>query len=306
VLDVPQLVETDPIMPRGQIGHLTADFEIGPDACLVHDERHPESAGLVPRELRKGAIALHERPHELDRCGQCPDRAQRPLDQAEAKAIGMEETPESPDEGGAHETIRRLYGGRLGECHGDGDVRREHHIDREQAVPWTHVQHEIVRRQRTQAREPTRLSPRPAHGGHVDGVVTRGQELEPGHARRHERGDDLVHPGRPSLTLSFRRVPPRRDAEVTMDVGPRRVAIDQDDPSPELREVDREVRRDEALPRAASPPPHGDDLRGLRGLGQLWLFAVGIRGERHEHAVRSRGTLLRQSSEIWAKLRART
>jgi hypothetical protein len=71
------------------------------------------------------------------------------------------------------------------------------------------------------------------------------------------------------------------DAEVAMDVGACRVAVDENDRSPELREVYGKVRCDEALAGASTPAAHRDDFLRAGRLAGRRLVNVGVGREGH-------------------------
>src|SRR5690606_30096374 len=98
----------------------------------------------------------------------------------------------------------------------------------------------------------------------LDRVVRPGEHREPWDGRRHEGL-------RERLARLLRRLGVRADAELGVDVRPGRIEVDEDDALSELREVNGEVLRDEALADAAATPadrehpsrsPRQLDLRG--------------------------------------------
>jgi len=119
-------------------------------------------------------------------------------------------------------------------------------------VAGADVDDQVFDRERAKAPEPAHLSTRPERERRFDRVMGGRENREPRNRGGHER----LGEGGAVLRLGSGR---RRESEMSVEVPPCRVAIDEHDALAELREVDRQIPGDEALSYPAASPPDRDD-----------------------------------------------
>ena len=255
MLDVPELVERHAVVPRDEAAHPGPELGVGADARLVDDELHAHRLRLGPRDLGEGLVGLGELVHELDGRREHAHVGQRALEDRRAELVARERAPQAATEGRAQEAVRRLDGGRLGDGDRDGDVRREHEVEREVALSRADVDDEVLGRQRAERGEPARLAARAERQRRGHASCAAGRSHSPGtlvgtSALAQRRDASFAHVG-----LDARRA----QAEVRVQVRAAGVGVDEHDGLAELREVDRQVDRDEALADAAAPAADRDE-----------------------------------------------
>ncbi len=255
MLDVPELVERHAEVARDQAAHPGAELRVRADARLVDDELQAHGLRLRPGDLREGLVGLRELLHEVDRRREHAHVGQGAIEDRHAELVARDRAPQAVAEGGAEEAIGRLDRGRLGDGDGDGDVRREHEVEREVALPGPHVDDQVLRGERAERREPAGLAAGAEREGRRHRVVGGRQEPEPRDARRRERAAQRRHAPLAHVGLDAGR----GEAEVRVQVRAAGVGVHEDDGLAELREVDGQVDRDQALAHAASPGADGDE-----------------------------------------------
>ena len=284
VLNVAQLLQRQTQVALREGAHPGAELEIRADPRLVHDQAHAHAMGLGPGELGELRVHLLERADQLERRRERADLGDGALHHAEAEAIAEQRATQAATEGGAEEAVSGLDRRRLGDGDADGHIGVEHQIEREMAVTGTDVDDEELGRERAHARQPPRFSPRAEGKGRENGVVRGRQEGQP----RHRRGDEAA------LELGLRRgleggiAAGRGEAEAGVEVRAGGVRVDEDDGLAELREVDREVLREQRFPHAAATATdHDEPARSLERLGRLRVGRL-TRGRGKRGGIRRR------------------
>src|SRR5687767_979817 len=102
-------------------------------------------------------------------------------------------------------------------------------------VTWADVDHQIVRAQRSYAREPPTLSTCSQLKRRLDRVVRSRQERQPREARRYERLFQLLR------CVIVGRLCMGGNAELGVHVRARRIEVHQDDRLTELRKIHSEI-----------------------------------------------------------------
>jgi hypothetical protein len=87
--------------------------------------------------------------HEIDRSRKLAELHEGALQDGRLQLVAHEHPAEPTTEGRTQEPIRRLDGRGLRHGDRDGHVRGEHEIERQVAMAGSHVDDEVLRRQRT-------------------------------------------------------------------------------------------------------------------------------------------------------------
>ena len=200
-------------------------------------------------------IDLGQRSDQLERRGELADLLDGAIDEREPEAILDERAPQPSPVRGTDEAIRRLDRGRLGDRHADGEVGGEHDVERQVRVAGADVHDEIIDGERAHPREPAALAPRAELQRRLDGVVRSGQDREARDAGRDERLEEILR-----RSVERRRMRERGQPELRVHVRAGGIAVDQRHALAELREIHREVLRDEALADAAPSAAYREKL----------------------------------------------
>ena len=279
----PSSSRCDAVVAARQVAHLACRAR-GPSAPGSGSRRaDAQAAGLVPRELGERAVHPRERAHELDGRGQgrrarASARSTRPRREAcrrRARAAACGRT-------------RRARSGRSSRSRGA----------RARSPRWRCPRRASGRPAKSPCPGPTSTTrysagsarsrasqraflPRGAPAVCRRRRGSRGAGAAQGRWSRGAReAKASLTPGASERPPSSEAAPRRRTPKCAVDVRPRRVGVDEDDGPPELREVDRQVRRDDALPHAPPSTADGDDLLRARSARRGAFGDVGL-GERH-------------------------
>ena len=265
--DVAEVFEGMTEPPLRRRGHPDAQLQVRQRARLVDDELGAKAADLVLETLR-GAAAVAVGAVQVDgrrgRAGLVDDQT--------FKAAGGAQLAH---EGALDEAVGRLDGRRIGQGHDDGDVGRQPQVDGRGRIGHAQIGDDIVGLQLAQ-RDQRRLGR--LFGLHrPEGGALAGDQAD---ARHGGVDDQLGQAGGPSaqeLTVAALRA---RRAQQLMQGAAGRVGVDDDHLLPGLRQVHRDVGRDERPAGSAAAGGERNQV-GAAGSGSLNLgCAVGRAGAR--------------------------
>ena len=227
--------------------HEAAQLLVGQRARLVHDERRPVAADLLDQALGRPARLL-DRAVDVERPRRRPGRVRdQPIEAADGA--------QAADERALREAVGRLDRRRVGDRDQDRDVGRQPQVQRQRRIGRSEIEHDVVDVQRRDRRQ--RHLGRHARARGAERAAVARDQPDAGDRRV---GDQLAEPAglaAQELAESARR--PRR-AQQLVKRAARRVGVERHHLLPRLRQVDRDVGRQQRAAGAAASRGERDQL----------------------------------------------
>jgi hypothetical protein len=208
-----------------------ADLEVGAQARLVEDQHGLEALHVIAHAVGERVAVVLERAPEVERGRRAPEAAR---ERDERAAIGTSEPARQAAEECAREkAVRVRERGRLGHGHERREVRAQERVDR------------------GARREAAEIDDRVVGVAGAKTLVERAQSR-----RRAPRREPFVEPRGDELELRHRGLVRtdrglRRPADERVQVRAGAVRVDDEHPPTDRREVDRDVRGEDALANAS-------------------------------------------------------